>query len=262
MSNYWTKQTTKEPLYPDLIWSRPSNKLTAGKLLVVGGNSGGFKDLANAYATAEKAGAGVVKVLMPDALQKTIGKVLEMSEFASSTPSGSFDSKSLATILDHAQWSDGVLLAGDFGQNSETASMIENMAGKYNDQLTFSGDAVDIVISNPLIVLNRPNTLIVLEFRQLQKLFMNSRFTRSITSTMSLDAYVEALHEFTKRHQPTLMTVFNGNIVIANNGQLTSTRIDQEIDLQQIGTTACVWWLQNPSKTIEAITSSLVSNNQ
>lgn len=258
MHNYWIKQTIDNPLYPDLIWSRPSNKKAAGKLLLVGGNSGGFRNLAEAYTNAEAADAGSLKVVMPDVLQKTLGKMIEISEYASSTPSGSLSSKSLATILDMAEWADAVFLAGDFGQNSETAILLENLADKLDGHLAFSGDSIDIVISNPLIVLNRPKTLLIMDFDELQKFFVAARFSRPITSSMSLESYVEALHEFTKRYSPIIMTSFESQIMVAHEGIVTSTKMQSPISLSASGPRSCVWWLQNPTKTIEALTSSLV----
>ena len=69
--------------------SRPENKLQAGKLLIVGGHAQGFARPAEAFALAEKAGAGSVRVLLPDALQKTLGKAFLGAEFAPSSPSAS-----------------------------------------------------------------------------------------------------------------------------------------------------------------------------
>src|SRR3982750_2547854 len=115
---YWHKQTAEKPLFPDMLWSRPENKRQAGKLLVVGGNVHGFAAAATAYAEAGKAGIGTARVLLPDSLQKTVGRVLEAGEYAPSTPSGSFSQRALAELLEMASWADGTLLAGDFGRNS------------------------------------------------------------------------------------------------------------------------------------------------
>ena len=60
-----------------MLWSRPENKKHAGKLLVVGGNAQGFAAAAEGYSYADKAGAGTVRVLLPDSLQKTVSKLFE-----------------------------------------------------------------------------------------------------------------------------------------------------------------------------------------
>src|SRR5262245_34884782 len=118
---YWRKQQPGKLLFPELEWSRPENKAQAGKLLIVGGNQHGFAAPAEAYAVATKTGIGTARVLLPDALQKTVGRILDNGEFAPSTPSGSFSQKALGELLSYSSWADAALLAGDFGRNSETA---------------------------------------------------------------------------------------------------------------------------------------------
>src|SRR3954464_694344 len=121
---YWHKQSAEKPLYEDLHWSKPENKSTAGKLLILGGNAYGLTAPGIAFAAAQKAGIGSSHVLLPDAIRKSIGSSFEEGEFAASTPSGSFARSSLNQILENADWGDGVLLAGDFGKNSETAVLL------------------------------------------------------------------------------------------------------------------------------------------
>src|SRR3989344_7199327 len=113
VEEYWLKQSTDQPLFPDLLWSRPENKAQAGKLLIVGGNLHGFTAPAGAYSAAEKAGIGVVRVILPDKLQKTVGKMIPEADFVTSTPVGSFGRQALAQMIEDARWANGVLLAGD-----------------------------------------------------------------------------------------------------------------------------------------------------
>ncbi len=98
---YWINRPSK-PLFPDLLWSRPENKRQAGKLLIVGGNAHGFAAAGEAYADAGEAGIGTARVLLPDSLQKTVGKIFEAGEYAPSTPSGSFSRRALAPLIDMA----------------------------------------------------------------------------------------------------------------------------------------------------------------
>ncbi|HMH31073.1 MAG TPA: hypothetical protein VK534_01200, partial [Methylomirabilota bacterium] len=62
---FWHKQTPTEPLFPDLLWSRPEGQAQKGKLLVVGGNAHGFAAPATAYAESQSAGVGLTRVLLP-----------------------------------------------------------------------------------------------------------------------------------------------------------------------------------------------------
>src|ERR1700761_6222741 len=118
---FWHKQTPDQPLFGDLLWSRPENKAFAGKLLIVGGNKFGFVDPAEAFSEAEKAGIGVVQMLLPDSLRPFVGRTFTAGELAPSTPSGSFAQTALAQLLALSNWADGVLFPGDLGRNSETA---------------------------------------------------------------------------------------------------------------------------------------------
>ncbi|MEK7561819.1 MAG: hypothetical protein AAB541_03065, partial [Patescibacteria group bacterium] len=122
---YWLKQAKDKPLFEDLLWSRPENKRLAGKLLIVGGNLYGFSAPGTAYGAALKAGIGTTRVLLPDKLQKTVGKLMPEAEFAPSTLSGSFARPGLAKLLEEGEWADGVLLAGAFGRNSATAILLD-----------------------------------------------------------------------------------------------------------------------------------------
>ncbi len=258
---YWLKQTSDKPLYPNMIWSRPENKLYAGKMLIVGGNLYGFRGPAEAYSEAHKAGVGTARVLLPDALSKTIGKAFEAGEFAPSTPSGSFSQKALGELLPMAHWADGVLIADDLGRNSETAILLEKFAQKYSGQLTLAGEAADYFIQAPASLLSRPDTLLVVSLPQLQKLAVNARSPEAFTSSMDLLRFVDALHTFTIHHGMRLIVEHLGTTCVAVDGQISSTRLDHPDGSAaiRIASHAATWWLQNPGKTFEALTTSLVT---
>lgn len=257
--SYWFRQEIDEPLYPDRLWSRPENRNQAGKLLIAGGNAQGFAAAGEAYAVAEEAGIGVAKVLLPDSLQASVGKVLAAGEYAPSTPSGSFSLKALAELLPMSQWADAVLLAGDFGRNSETAIVLERFAAKYGGRLIITKDAGDYFVKTPVQLLNRSDTLLVLSFAQLQKFGAGASTTTPFKFDMDLIRLVETLHDFTGRHPAAIMTKHLNNILVATNGQVSTTRLrrDREIWRVPSATSAAVWWLQNPSKPFEAFTTSI-----
>lgn len=257
--DYWLKQTAYKPLFPELEWSRPENKQFAGKLLIVGGNLHGFAAPAEAYNEAVKAGVGVARVLLPDALQKTIGPVLEAGEFAPSTPSGSFSQKALAELLSLGQWADGVLLAGDFGHNSETAILLEKFIEKYNGQLTLTKDAVDYFTKSPSAVLQRAHTTLVLSLAQLQQLARQARFTEPITFDLHLLRLVDALHTFTAQFPVNIIIKHLENILVGVGGRVSTTKLTQKLEIWQVRVAAhaVVWWLQNPLRAFEALSSGI-----
>lgn len=258
---FWRRQTYDKPLFPNLQWSRPENATFAGKLLIIGGNLYGFNNPATAFTEAGKAGIGVARVFLPDALQKTVGKVFEAGEYGPSTPSGSFSQRALGELLPMAAWADGVLIAGDLGRNSETAIMLEKFTDKYRGQLTLICDAADYFTTSPATILGRPDTLWVISIAQLQKLAVGARFTTAFTFDMDILRFVDALHDFTLEHPLALVVKHLGNIFVAVNGQVSTTLLKEEKPIWRLktGVHASVWWLQNPSKTFDAITTSLVA---
>jgi NAD(P)H-hydrate repair Nnr-like enzyme with NAD(P)H-hydrate dehydratase domain len=260
MRDYWYKQVAEQPLYPDLLWSRPENKRQAGKLLIVGGNAHGFAAAGEAFSDATKAGIGTARVLLPDSLQKTVGRVFEAGEYAPSTPSGSFSKRALAELLAMSQWADAVLLAGDFGRNSETAILLEQFISKYSGQLILTKDAADYFTKTPTALLSRQHTLLVLSFAQLQKIATNSRFSMAFTFDMDFLRLIDALREFTRQHQAAIIIKHLQTIFVAVNGQVSTTKLGEDLEIWRVKTAAqaTVWWLQNPAKPFEALTSSLI----
>lgn len=257
---YWHKQADNKPLFPDLIWNRPENRQFAGKLLIIGGNLHGFTVPATAYNEALKAGVGVARVILPDALLKTVGKLVPEAEFVPSTPSGSFARDSLGALLPAAQWADGVLLAGDFGRNSETAILLESFIEKYPGLLTLTKDAVDYFAKSPGELLRRPKTTLVVSIAQLQQIATSSQFSAPVTYTMDMLQLVDILHRFTNKFSVNIITRHLDNTFVAAAGQVSSTKLTDTEKIWRTKTAAhaTTWWLQNPSKSFEALTTALL----
>ncbi len=253
----WLKQTS-EPLFPDIVWSRPEAKAGAGKLLIIGGNQFGFGAPGQAFAASESAGIGVVNVLLPDAIRKVAGGMLPDAEFAPSTPSGSFSRRALDDFLRLSGWADGVLLAGDLGRNSETSILLETYVKKYDGLLTITQDAAEYFREVPGDIVNRKNTCLVVSLSQLQKLFINTPHISPITLGMGTVQLVDALSSYTAKHPVILVTQHNGFVFVAHRGKVSTTKNDDQIWRVHTAARASVFWLQNPEKPFEAITTSLL----
>jgi NAD(P)H-hydrate repair Nnr-like enzyme with NAD(P)H-hydrate dehydratase domain len=251
----WLKQTKDKPLFPDLLWSRPENKRQAGKLLIIGGNSHGFNAPASAYSAALKAGIGTARVLLPNTLQKSVGKLFPEAEFAASTPSGSFARASLDYWLEVAAWADGVLLAGDFGHNSETAIVLESFLKKYSGPLTITGDAVDYFLKDPS-PLNHVNTVMVADFSLLQKIAASAKPPAVLQHSMNLLNFVEVLSGWTDHMDFAVITNHSEQIEVSKGGQVATTTSTQS-DLTAIAAHASVWHLQHPEQVFEALTTAV-----
>lgn len=255
----WRKQALDTPLFPDLLWSRPENRQNSGKLTVIGGNVHGFSAPALAYAGAEKTGVGACRVVLPDKLAKIVGNSLQ-AFFAPSTPSGSFSRRSLAIMLESARWADGALLAGDFGRNSETAIALESLSGEYTGQLTLAGDAVDYFIAATGLLLSRDNTLLIINLGQLQKLAKHNRPSTPVFHNMNLQELIFVLADWTSGTKAGFVTKHADRLILAMGGQVSTTPHDKPAEWQvEIGAYAAVWWLQQPSRAFEAITTAIYS---
>lgn len=257
----WSRQSKSTPLFPDLEWSRPENRQYAGKLLIVGGSAHGFAAPAEAYAESIKAGVGTPRALLPDAIQKLVGIIIYEADFTPSTPSGSFSQKALALGLEAAAWADGALFAGDLSRNSETAIFIEKFLHKTVLPVTLTKDAVDYVTAAPQIALQRKNTTLVLSLSQLQRLGTASKFEQPIAFSMGVPQLASWLHEYTKSFAPHLIVKHLDHILIAVNGEVSSTKIAKEMPTWRLkaATHASVWWIQNQSKPFQALNAAVYS---
>ncbi len=257
-NTYWHKQTPEKPLFPDLLWSRPEQRHSAGKLLIIGGNAHGFAAPATAFSEAESAGAGTVRVLLPDAIKQVVGGIFVTGEFAPSTPSGSFSQTALADLLDNAGWANGVLLAGDLGKNSETAILIEKFMDKYKGQLTLTKDSNDSIDLKELIQ-KQESRLFVLTMAQLQKLHIRLSTSQPITFGMDLAQLVKVLHELTSKSHLMLIVKQGNHILCGVEGEVSTTTLREDLETWYVKTAAhaSVWWLQNPGKPFEALTTAI-----
>ncbi len=261
-NTYWHKQIAGKPLFPDLIWSRPENRNYAGKLLIIGGNSHGFAAPAQAFIESEKTGIGSLRVLLPDALQKSLSSQIENAYFLPSTPSGSFSQQALGEILDHTAWADGTLLAGDFGKNSETTILLEKYVKENTKPLILTQDAVDNFVNNPSLLQASGNLCLVANIRQLQKIVTSLHIDKTVTSDMDVMRLAEVLHHISNNFNPVIVAIHSNYIFVALRGRISTTIManTKQASEVQVAAYASVWYIQNPSKPFEAITTSLIDN--
>ncbi len=260
---YWLKQAEDKPLFPDILWSRPENKRFAGKLLIVGGNLYGFAAPGTAYGTAQKAGIGTARVLLPDKLQKTVGKLIPEAEFAPSTLSGSFSKKALAQLLEAADWADGILLAGDFGRNSETAILLDSFMSRFEGQVTVAQDGLDYFLGPKSLLVERANTLSVINLGKLQKLAKNNRPATPILHNMMLADLVETLHDWTTGNPGQIITKHADNFIVASGGQVSTASALVQSNWQiELAAYASVWRLQQPRQAFRATTTAVFNYMQ
>ena len=253
---YWLPQTKGKALFDDLLWSKPEQRRLAGKLAVIGGNSHGFNSVSDCFVAASKAGAGVIRTLLPDSLSRSVSKIWPESEFAPSTKIGSFSSKALNDWLSLSDWADGILISGDLTHNSETAILLERYLEKSTANLTLVGDAIDIVNSTPALILERHNLFLGCEISQLQKLLIGIRFPMAAKSDMALRQLVDLMHSVTLSYSFGLITVHDNQAYASLGGRVSTTPLPN-VSACQAAASSAVWIMQQPSRPFEAMTTAL-----
>lgn len=259
--NYWQQQNENEPLFPDILWSKPEQKNIAGVLGIVGGNSLGFAAVANAYETATRTGIGEIKMVLPENLKKPLGN-LSGVEFAPTNPSGSLCKEALPQLKALAKETDGILLIGDAGRNNETQTLYETFVRELSNQpLIISRDAVDLLMGIMNEVIIRDNVLLILSFSQLQKIFQAMYYPIVLTHSIQNTKLVEALHKFTISNQTTLVVFHDDLLIVASKGEVTSSRFDHPTEIWQGKTAAQIacWFVWNPLKPLEAATTAIIA---
>lgn len=249
----WQQQKDK-PLFPDLLWSKPENKRSAGKLLLIGGQSGQFNYVAKAYESALKAGAGHIRVLMPDSLQKVTEHLPDI-EYAPSNSSGSFSKKSLGMFYEVSEWADHVMLVGDFGENSQTVTILDGYLLRC-PQLTTISNAALASIALPISQLAKRPITLALDEPLLAKLPLQFEISKAITSSMNIMEFADILQQMSQKSKANYIVLRQGKIWVATGGGVTSTDIRGAADLQELSAFCATWIMQQPAKPLQALTTA------
>ena len=257
--SYWRRQTTEKALFPEIEWSKPEQRSRAGRLAIIGGNKLGFAALAGAYSDALKTGIGECRVVLPDSLKRSLPTSITDVVFVPTNPSGGMAREGSPTLQAAAEWSSATLLIGDAGRNSETAIGFEELLRNSRAPLVITRDAVDLLKASNELMVNREQTLLVVSFAQLQKIFQSVYYPKLLTFSMQLVNLIEALHKFTITYPVTLMALHHEQLIVAHKGEVTTTPWDYPMAIWRgsVAAHAAVYWAWNPTKPLEAATASI-----
>lgn len=259
--SYWQKQTAEKPLFPNIEWSKPEQRARAGKLAILGGNKLGFAAVAESYGQALKTGIGECRVILPDALKKAIPPGLTDTIFVPTNPSGGISKESQPQVLAALDWANMALLVGDVSKNSETAIVYEKVLQTHDTPAVITRDAIDILRQNSNEIVARENTLLVVSFAQIQKLFQAVYYPKVLTFSMQLTSLIEALHKFTVTHPVGIVTFHNGQLIVAEAGQVSTTPLENPMDIWRgiLATKISVYWSWNLGQLFQAASTSALA---
>jgi hypothetical protein len=200
-------------------------------------------------------------VLLPDILRKSIPTNITDTVFGTTNPSGSLSKDAEGELFALQAWADGLLFIGDAGRNSETAILYENFIRNSTVPLTITRDAVDLVKNSATALVERPNTLLIVSFAQLQKLFQAVYYPKILTFSMQLTTLVEALHKFTITYPTAITVLHKDTLLVAEKGNVTSTKWENPMAIWRgsVAAKAAAYWLWTPTGTLKAVTASLLS---
>jgi hypothetical protein len=138
--------------------------------------------------------------------------------------------------------------------------LYESLLTKYTGMATITRDAVDLLRNTPAVLAERPNTLLVVSFAQLQKLFQSLYYPKTLIFSMQLTNFVDTLHKFTITYPVTIAVMHQEHLLVAHNGDVTSTPWEEPMAIWRgsVAAKAATYWLWTPKRPLEAVTASLI----
>ena len=201
--------------YEDLKWNVPERK--QGIVNIVGGNAQRFRD---EVKVAEFLGGTypveIVRLVLPDALK---GKLPEMPNFVflPSSDSGSFaESQELLDVFNTADYN---LVLGDLSRNAVTGRAVASACRSAEKMTLLTRDSVDLLAENiPDRWLMNENIIVMASVTQLAKLLRAVYYPKMLLMSSSLVQVAEVLHKFTLSYPVGVVTLHNGQVLVAHNG--------------------------------------------
>lgn len=256
---FWQKQKADAPLFANLAWNIPEQK--TGQVLVAGGNAQSFATvMRTAEYLANNFPLNHVEILLPEALRSKIPTIANIN-FTAATSTGTFAKSPL--LNDYFAKSSMTLLAGDLSRNAETAIALTDAIKTVTGPLLITRDAVDLLAPAGEQLLMLPKLFLIASMAQLQKVFRAVYYPRMIMLSQPLVPTSETLHKFTLTYATTILTFHQDNIIVAHNGQVSTTPI-AETDYSplslwsgQLAAKVAALNLFNPEHPFEATTAAV-----
>lgn len=211
------EKITKNP-YENLYWNIPEGQ-KKGELLILGGNEKNFRTPVKiSEFAAEKFPLKSVRTAMADGLKSKFPP-LENLVFLKTTDVGTFaDAKELQSLIDAADFS---LIVGDLSKNSVTSKAFLSALQDSEKPVLITRDTVDLIAdSRGETVLMRPDFTIMGSIPQWQKLLHSIYYPKMLQPSQSLVQVAETFHKFTLSYPAQVITLHEGQIVVAKNGMV------------------------------------------
>ncbi len=254
--DYWHK--IEQNPYPELSWNIPETK--QGSLYVFGGNINSFNtEIKISEFIAKNSPVKDLKIVLPDSIKSKLPPV-DNFLFLPSTENGTFaDSEELKSALNIA---DSNLILGDFSKNSITKKAVWSACVSAEKPTLITRDTIDLIAEeNPEQLLMNENLIFFTTMPSLQKLFRAVYYPKVLLLTQPIMQIVEALHKFTLSYPISIITFSNEKILIAKNGNVFSTPLQNYSPLTmwngELAAKIAIMNLYNPNNFEKATINAL-----
>ena len=217
-------EKVEENIAKDLLWNIPERK--QGVVNVIGGNSQNFRTPVKvAEYLTEKYPVETANLILPDALKNKLPPMPNF-KFLESTETGSFaDDKELVANINNGEYN---LLIGDLSKNAITGKVVVGACTSSEKPMLLTRDAVDLVAdNNPEEVLLNEKLAIFGSLAQMQKLLRAVYYPKMLLLSQSLVQVAEVLHKFTLSYPVGIVTLHNGQILIAKDGMVKAVPMEK-----------------------------------
>lgn len=235
----------EENPFNDLAWNIPEQK--QGYVNIIGGNSQNFRTVVKVSEFLNtNSPIKTLNTILPDTLKDKL-PALPNFVFLTSTDSGSFqDEEGISEVFNSGDFN---LIIGDLSKNTITGKSFSGAYKSSEKPLLITRDAVDLLAENyPEKVLLNENIILFATISQLQKLLRAIYYPKMLLLSQSLIQVTEVLHKVTLSYPVSIVSLHNGQILIAKNGEVAA------IPLEKTGFSPISFWMG------EAVSKALVFN--
>lgn len=226
----------------------------AGRLLLVGGQSGNFSVPNNIYLVAQASGVGECQIAFPDSLQKTLAPT-GIGIFTPANPSGSFGKGSVGMILEAATDFDAVGIGGDLGNNSQTTVALESLLTQCEQPVALYDDALELLRFQPDLIARRPRRLVIADMNDLFKLAGRLGVALPTIKDGGVTAKIEIVRALAAATTADYV-IFGREIIVASAGEVSVTDLGYTPEPAVVYGVAMVFWLQNRKSPFQGLTTA------
>lgn len=209
--------------YEDLKWNIPERK--QGTVNIIGGNLGSFRtEIKTAEFLSAKYPLEKVSLVLPESLKSKIPP-LDNFVFAPAVETGAFAESQL--LHDAFNTADFNLVLGDLSKNTITGKAIASACQSAEKMTLITRDSVDLIAEHePDRLLMNENLIFFASVPQLIKLLRAIYYPKMLLVSQSLMQVTDVLHKFTLSYPAKLITLHNGQVLVAQNGTVKAVPLE------------------------------------